>query len=634
MVAGRVFHAPPQVAPATQRSVPVLASAGPGPRLLLPLYSIGDPTDEEQYWLESVNFERANPPAEATLLKNATDPVVVDSYEFFSVDLNAMVTAFAAIPPAPPLSMNAELLAAARGHSQDMLAFTYQGHTGSDASTPETRIAAQGYSAAADAENVFAFATSVFEGNAAFEVDWGDNPPTGMQSPPQHRLNEHNLALAEVGIGIVDGTASASGTEYGPVLCTMDFGTQETYTPFVTGVAYYDVNGDGVYDMGEGLGGVAVSVSGASFAAMTANSGGYSVPTSGTGSQTVTFSVSGLPDQHVTTTLTGTSNMKVDLKLTYTPPVVSGTATPPTNQASTYQFTALPGATGYQFKQAQLLPFTTIETGASGTDDFIVSTTGDYSVIALDEPLNSPVLSFHLAHPTEDEQTLELNMTLFPNAASALKFQSLLGYASTTEIARAQVSTDGGVTWQDVWTQAGTNGAGASTFSAQSVSLAQFAGEEIMVRFAYDASGSYYPETSAGVGLYVNDIQVTNASQLTNITASAVTSGTSFNFDPTVTGSFALAVRAQAVNRFFPWGPDLVVDAVGAAGTAPTVTTDAATAVTGTSATLNGSVNPNGAATTAFFQWGLNESYPEQHRHGQPRQRPRLPSRPPRVFRD
>ena len=41
----------------------------------------------------------------------------------------------------------------------------------------------------------------------------------------------------------------------------------------------------------------------------------------------------------------------------------------------------------------------------------------------------------------------------------------------------------------------------------------------------------------------------------------------------------------------------------------PSVTTLAATSVTGISATLNGTVNPNGLATTYYFQWGTTTSY-------------------------
>lgn len=41
----------------------------------------------------------------------------------------------------------------------------------------------------------------------------------------------------------------------------------------------------------------------------------------------------------------------------------------------------------------------------------------------------------------------------------------------------------------------------------------------------------------------------------------------------------------------------------------PTVATEAASLITSTSATLNGTVNPNGAATTCYFQYGTTTSY-------------------------
>lgn len=47
----------------------------------------------------------------------------------------------------------------------------------------------------------------------------------------------------------------------------------------------------------------------------------------------------------------------------------------------------------------------------------------------------------------------------------------------------------------------------------------------------------------------------------------------------------------------------------GVSGGAPIATTNAATAVTQTSATLNGSVNANGLSTTVSFEWGTTTSY-------------------------
>ena len=46
-----------------------------------------------------------------------------------------------------------------------------------------------------------------------------------------------------------------------------------------------------------------------------------------------------------------------------------------------------------------------------------------------------------------------------------------------------------------------------------------------------------------------------------------------------------------------------------AAASSPSVTTGAASSITTSSAVLNGTVNPNGAATTAHFEWGLTTSY-------------------------
>lgn len=48
---------------------------------------------------------------------------------------------------------------------------------------------------------------------------------------------------------------------------------------------------------------------------------------------------------------------------------------------------------------------------------------------------------------------------------------------------------------------------------------------------------------------------------------------------------------------------------VAAAASAPTANTGSATAVKDTTATLNGTVNPDGSSTTYFFQWGLTTSY-------------------------
>src|SRR5256885_14727533 len=44
----------------------------------------------------------------------------------------------------------------------------------------------------------------------------------------------------------------------------------------------------------------------------------------------------------------------------------------------------------------------------------------------------------------------------------------------------------------------------------------------------------------------------------------------------------------------------------------PIVVTQPPTGIVGPNATLNGSVNPNGYATTAWFEWGMGSVYNQQ----------------------
>ena len=284
------------------------------------LYSIGSPTNEEQYYLELINRARANPTAEGIRLATTTDSSVRNAYTSFGVNLVLMQAQFALLLPAPPLSMNATLTTAARAHSQNMLQHNYQGHNGPDGPLG-TRL--QGYTSGANGwsigENVYAYSKSVWYGHAGFQVDWGGSAATGgMQSPPGHRLNIHSTGFREVGIGVVLG----SNGNVGPQLVTQDFGSRGGLLPFVTGVVYRDFNSNGFYDPGEGVGGVTVNVSNADSYAVTASSGGYSVPVPGSGNYTVTFSGGTAPTSQTNVSVLAGQNVKADY-------VVTGSAPPP-----------------------------------------------------------------------------------------------------------------------------------------------------------------------------------------------------------------------------------------------------------------------------------------------------------------
>jgi hypothetical protein len=187
-------------------------------------------------------------------------------------------------------------------------------------------------------ENIFASASSVFHGYAALAVDWGTGGTGGMQSGRPHRVNITSSGYREIGVGVAYGTKS----NVGPQLVTQDFGRLSPSATFATGVAYYDLDGDNFYDSGEGISGVTVNISGASYYCQTATGGGWAVIIpDAAATRTVTFSGLNI-NQTINITNAASTNVKGDLKLTYTPPSITSPATAYTGTPYNLAFTAVP----------------------------------------------------------------------------------------------------------------------------------------------------------------------------------------------------------------------------------------------------------------------------------------------------
>jgi hypothetical protein len=524
------------------------------------LYSIGQPTEEEQLYVELINRARANPAAEGERLRATTDPEVVAAYDFFSVDLELMVAEFAAIDPAPPVAVNAQLLEAARLHSADMFANEFQGHSGSDGSTLGQRVTAQGYPWSSLAENVYSYAKSVWHGHAGFNVDWGAGGAGGMQLGRGHRVNIHNPGSREIGVGVVLGEKGSVG----PQLVTQDFGTRQGATPLLTGVVYYDLNRNDFFDPGEGLGGITVFVDGSSFYAMTADTGGYAVPVPGNGSYLVTFRGPGLPEHEQTITVAGLRNEKLDHQPPYSPPVVAGPDPALLGGANHYSFTEVGGAMAHQVEQTRLVAYTRVEGAEDGLDHVTVVASPGYEVVSTTVRA-SGTRAFHLAHPSaHSPQILTLNAVLRPVSTSVVTFQSRLGWASVNQMARVEVTTDGGQHWEPLWTQAGTGTQGQTSFELISLPLAPFEGKPLQLRFVYDHRfGSYFFQTDDGVGWYIDDIAFSDVEVLFDPVVFDVPGGNSFVFSPATLDNHSLRVRGQLPGeRYLPWGPLALVSVI------------------------------------------------------------------------
>ncbi len=293
-------------------------------------YSIGNPSNEQQYMLELINRARANGGAEATRLG-------LSGLQEGPPNYNGEVWTIANANQ--PLSWNPQLQTAAQNHANnlnnaDQFFLGGSPHT-FGGSTPDQRIAATGYVKAT--YNGPTTTSGFFPGaeNVAIAESQGSGPYSGaklisailqahndlftdLTVPGRGHRNTTMLGFwREAGIGISVGTDNQNnpGQPGGPwdsFYVVQNFGTQSGGTPFVTGVVYNDANGNNFYDPGEGIGGVRVDVNGSNFFAITSASGGYSVPVPGNGAYTATFSGSGVATTQRTTTVSGLLNAKVD----------------------------------------------------------------------------------------------------------------------------------------------------------------------------------------------------------------------------------------------------------------------------------------------------------------------------------
>jgi hypothetical protein len=186
------------------------------------------------------------------------------------------------------------------------------------------------------------------------------------------------------------------------------------------------------------------------------------LPVTSNGNYTITFTASGISTQ-VVVAVSGQNNLKLDFIPTYSPPVVSGPNPAFINQSNFCNFTPVGAATSYQSLQSFLAPYATVEGAENGLAGVTANASAGYAVVSSDFA-NSGSFSYHLAQPDGANQFLTINATVRPGASSQLTFAKLLGWATTTQTAKAQVSTDGGGSWQDVWTQSGDNGSGNAGF--------------------------------------------------------------------------------------------------------------------------------------------------------------------------
>jgi hypothetical protein len=273
-----------------------------------------------------------------------------------------------------------------------------------------------------------------------------------------------------------------------------------------------------------------------------------------------------------------------------------------------------PHVTSYQWVAAQTPSGNLFDGAEHGTSNFIVTISPGYSVIT-NGPVASGSWSYLLAMPDGSDQILQLNRVLFPATNSLLSFASRLGYATINQVAKVQVSTTGGLNWQDIFSQAGNGGANDSAYTNRSLSLSNYAGQSLLLRFNYhlspNADGSYNFYVPPQ-GWLIDNILVTNTLQLTNLSTNS-TASTNYVFTPAQAGSYILEAQPVIFNQFpIGFGPISQLTAV--VGSPPLVTL-APPVLTGGQVQLSFSVSGGTATTFKLLQasqlaagWTTNSS--------------------------
>ena len=120
-------------------------------------------------------------------------------------------------------------------------------------------------------------------------------------------------------------------------------------------------------------------------------------------------------------------------------------------------------------------------------------------------------------------------------------------------------------------------------------------GSSTTVFFQWGTDKTYGNQTA-------NQIFTGNTDQSVSANLSLLTPGTTYHYRIVATNGGGTVMGSDA----------MFMTAAPTPTPTPSATTNAATNVTGTGATLNGTVNPNGSSTTVFFQWGTDKTYGNQ----------------------
>lgn len=311
--------------------------------------------------------------------------------------------------------------------------------------------------------------------------------------------------------------------------------------------------------------------------------------------------LSGNADTTYTVTITGMSGPNVPTSHTwqttfFNPDIlgveqnITGPAKPSPLGAD-YQFTPVPIASAYQVSAAQpAAKAHWVENGDVMGPEILPALTGNYPLLqgagSLGGILFGPgtgLTSFHLCFPYDSsepdslphDQSFSLGSEFIPDTNSNLRFYEYFRWLFTVNRFSAELSTDGGISWTEIY---GRNGAsvysnGGKYYSSswdqqwflRSISLAPWAGKPVRLRFILRHGGIPFEGPDLNHGCYVDEITITNVNKV--VPGNALpTPHSSLRFDSQLVGTtpvpglpYLLRVRSRIGTKLMGYSPPLTV---------------------------------------------------------------------------
>lgn len=260
-------------------------------------------------------------------------------------------------------------------------------------------------------------------------------------------------------------------------------------------------------------------------------------------------------------------------------PVITGTASPASGMATTYQFSPTDQAEGYT-----LTVFETISTSwsegaeASPAPQIVDHTDASYDLLSTAQRATGS-RSFHLATPDFEEDSFSIDRLVIPDSSSAISFKYRRLFMHPDTKLRVELSVDDGNSFTTIDTIDGGNSTGSSaqwdaSFLTASIDVpTDFEDKAVTLRFRIEATGATFTGSGDTIGVFIDDISITNTTELTNPSTQSIASdATSFDFIAGSVGqSYRLALQPELGGNLFEFGPGLDVQAT-SAPPPPTIT--------------------------------------------------------------